>query len=161
MRRYPRLTPKYLPICTGEIVVAWTAYYGFRAAKRTWVNEAKATPRDQEGSVRSASQPGGARPEDPGLPGWPGEQSRYFTVIDIALMALGTVIICGQMVPVPPIDYEDPLYLVHSPYVHVSAAFRDALKLARQADPSSSDSEPLESEIESIEHYLSVRLATQ
>ena len=97
----------------------------------------------------------------PGLPGCPGEQSRYFTVIDIALMALGTVIICGQMVPVPPIDYEDPLYLVHSPYVHVSAAFRDALKLARQADPSSSDSEPLESEIESIEHYLSVRLATQ
>jgi tetratricopeptide (TPR) repeat protein len=57
------------------------------------------------------------------LSGWPGEHSRYLTVIGIALIALCTVIIYGQTVPVPPIDYEDPFYLVHSPYVHVSAAF--------------------------------------
>jgi tetratricopeptide (TPR) repeat protein len=57
------------------------------------------------------------------LPGWPGEQSRTLTVVGVALIALCTVIIYGQTVPVPPIDYEDPFYLVHSPYVHVSAAF--------------------------------------
>ena len=54
---------------------------------------------------------------------WPGDHFRYLTVIGIALIALCTVIIYGQTVRVPPIDYEDPFYLVHSPYVHADAAF--------------------------------------
>ncbi len=54
---------------------------------------------------------------------WPGGQFRYLWLIGIALIALCTAIIYGQTVPVPPIDYEDPFYLVHSPYVHVSHAF--------------------------------------
>ena len=54
---------------------------------------------------------------------WPGEQLGYLWLIGIALIALCTVIIYGQTVRVPPIDYEDPFYLVHSPYVHVSASF--------------------------------------
>ncbi len=62
-----------------------------------------------------------------GLPGWPGEQFRYLSVIGIALIALCIVLIYGQTIPVPPIDYEDPFYLVHSPYVHVSAPF-DSLR---------------------------------
>jgi tetratricopeptide (TPR) repeat protein len=56
-------------------------------------------------------------------PNWLGDQSGYLTVIGIALIALCTVIIYGQTVQVPPIDYEDPFYLVHSPYVHVSPSF--------------------------------------
>src|SRR5207245_10522228 len=39
---------------------------------------------------------------------WPGEQLRYLWLIGIALIALCTVIIYGQTVRVPPIDYEDP-----------------------------------------------------
>jgi len=54
---------------------------------------------------------------------WPGDQFPYLPVIGIALIALCTMIIYGQTVQVPPIDYEDPFYLAHSPYVHVSAAF--------------------------------------
>src|ERR1700704_83540 len=54
---------------------------------------------------------------------WPGEQFRCLWLIGVALIALCTVIIYGQTVRVPPIDYEDPFYLVRSPYVDVSAAF--------------------------------------
>src|SRR6202165_2715097 len=54
---------------------------------------------------------------------WPGEEFRYLWLIGIALIALCTVIIYGQTVRVPPIDYEDPFYLVHSPYVRMSASF--------------------------------------
>jgi hypothetical protein len=54
---------------------------------------------------------------------WPGEQFRCLWLIGVALIALCTVIIYGQTVRVPPIDYEDPFYLVHSPYVRVSASF--------------------------------------
>ena len=38
---------------------------------------------------------------------WPGERSRYLAVIGMAIIALCTVIIYGQTVRVPPIDYED------------------------------------------------------
>jgi hypothetical protein len=55
--------------------------------------------------------------------GWPGEHFRNLWLIGIALIALCTVIIYGQTVRVPPIDYEDSFYLAHSPYVHVSASF--------------------------------------
>jgi tetratricopeptide (TPR) repeat protein len=55
--------------------------------------------------------------------GWPGERLRYLAVIGVALIALCTVTIYWQTIHVPPIDYEDPVYLVHSPYVHVNSAF--------------------------------------
>jgi tetratricopeptide (TPR) repeat protein len=55
--------------------------------------------------------------------GWPGEQFRYFTVIGVALITFCTVIIYGQTVPIPPIGYEDPFYLVHSPYLQVRSPF--------------------------------------
>ena len=54
---------------------------------------------------------------------WMNEPLRYFPLIGIALIALCTLTIYGQTIPVPPIDYEDPFYLVHSPYVDVSAIF--------------------------------------
>jgi hypothetical protein len=54
---------------------------------------------------------------------WPGERSRYLAVIGVALIAFCTVIVYWQTVRVPPIDYEDSVYLVHSPYVRVNAAF--------------------------------------
>ena len=54
---------------------------------------------------------------------WPGDESRYLTVVGIALLLLSTIIIYGQTIRVPPIDYEDSFYLVHSPYVRVNAAF--------------------------------------
>jgi hypothetical protein len=54
---------------------------------------------------------------------WPGERSRCLWLIGLPLIAVCTVIIYGQTVQVPPIDYEDPFYLVHSPYVRVSASF--------------------------------------
>lgn len=56
-------------------------------------------------------------------PTWPGEHDRFLIVIGIALIVLCTILIYGQTVSVPPIDYEDPFYLVHSPYVHISSAF--------------------------------------
>jgi tetratricopeptide (TPR) repeat protein len=55
--------------------------------------------------------------------GWPGEHFRYLWIVGIALIVLCTGIIYGQTVRVPPIDYEDPFYLVHSPYVHVNPSF--------------------------------------
>jgi len=54
---------------------------------------------------------------------WPGEQFRYLWVVGIVLIALCTAIIYGQTIRVPPIGYEDPFYLVHSPYVRVNPAF--------------------------------------
>lgn len=58
-----------------------------------------------------------------GTRGWPGEQFRYPTVVGIALVALCTIIIYGQTIQVPPLDYEDAFYLVHSPYIRVSPTF--------------------------------------
>jgi tetratricopeptide (TPR) repeat protein len=54
---------------------------------------------------------------------WPGEQSHYLAIIGVALIALCIVTIYWQTVRVPPLDYEDPVYLVHSPYVHTKVAF--------------------------------------
>jgi protein O-mannosyl-transferase len=54
---------------------------------------------------------------------WPGEEFRYLWLIGISLIALCTVIIYGQTVRVPPIDYEDSFYLVHSPHVRVRVSF--------------------------------------
>jgi tetratricopeptide (TPR) repeat protein len=54
---------------------------------------------------------------------WPGEQFRYITIAGIILIALCTAIINVQTVRVPAIDYEDPFYLVHSPYVRVNDPF--------------------------------------
>ncbi len=54
---------------------------------------------------------------------WPGEQSCYLTVGGVALIAMCVVAIYWQTVRVPPLDYEDPVYLVHSPYVHTKVAF--------------------------------------
>ena len=61
--------------------------------------------------------------KNPEAPAWPDERPRYFPVIGIVLIALCTLIIYGQTIPVLPIDYEDPFYLVHSPYIDVRAAF--------------------------------------
>src|ERR1700734_753011 len=54
---------------------------------------------------------------------WVGERCQYLTVIGVVLITLCTVIIYGQTVLVPPIDYEDSYYLVHSPYVQVRFSF--------------------------------------
>jgi tetratricopeptide (TPR) repeat protein len=56
-------------------------------------------------------------------PGWPGERFRYLWLAGIILVALGTAIIYGQTIRVSTIDYEDPFYLVHSPYVNANPAF--------------------------------------
>src|SRR6202035_5608431 len=53
--------------------------------------------------------------------GWPGERFRRLAGVGVVLIALCTVIVYWQTVRVPPIDYEDPVYLVHSPYVHVNS----------------------------------------
>lgn len=58
-----------------------------------------------------------------GAQAWPAEQFRYLWFVGIVLIAICTVTIYGQTLRVPPIGYEDPFYLVHSPYVHVNAAF--------------------------------------
>lgn len=62
-------------------------------------------------------------PQPPNLSEWLYEKPRYLTLIGIALIVLCTVVIYGQTFRLPTIDYEDSFYLVHSPYVRVSAAF--------------------------------------
>src|SRR5580698_10760549 len=57
------------------------------------------------------------------MPSWPGEQSRQLTAVGVFLVAFCITIIYWQTVPVPPIDYEDSFYLVHSPYIRVNAPF--------------------------------------
>jgi tetratricopeptide (TPR) repeat protein len=54
---------------------------------------------------------------------WLAERFRWLWLVGIILIALCTAIIYGQTVRVPPIGYEDPFYLVNSPYVHVNPAF--------------------------------------
>jgi tetratricopeptide (TPR) repeat protein len=54
---------------------------------------------------------------------WLGGHSRALAVTGAILIALCTAAIYWQTVPVPPLDYEDSFYLVHSPYVHVSNGF--------------------------------------
>jgi hypothetical protein len=61
--------------------------------------------------------------KDASLHGWPGGQSRYLTVIGVGLIALCVGAIYWQTLRVPPLDYEDPVYLVHSPYIHTNKAF--------------------------------------
>lgn len=56
-------------------------------------------------------------------PGWLGDHSRYLAVSGVAVIALCVATIYWQTIRVPPIDYEDPSYLVHSPYIHANAAF--------------------------------------
>jgi tetratricopeptide (TPR) repeat protein len=59
------------------------------------------------------------------LVGWPGQQFPYLAVSGVALIVLCVVAIYWQTVRVPPLDYEDSVYLVHSPYVHTKVAFSD------------------------------------
>ena len=66
-------------------------------------------PKDHEKSTR--------------LLGWLGEQSHYVPFCGVAFIILCVVAIYGQTVRVPPINYEDPVYLVHSPYINAYAAF--------------------------------------
>jgi tetratricopeptide (TPR) repeat protein len=54
---------------------------------------------------------------------WPGGRARAVAVIGVILIALCTTAIYWQTVSVPPLDYEDSFYLVHSPYVRMSDAF--------------------------------------
>jgi len=54
---------------------------------------------------------------------WPAERFRYLWVAGVVVIALCTAVVYGQTVRVPPIGYEDPFYLVHSPYVRVNPAF--------------------------------------
>src|SRR5579862_8755922 len=51
----------------------------------------------------------------------PREDSRPLNSIGILVIAICTIIIYWQTIPVPPLDYEDPFYLVHSPYVRINA----------------------------------------
>lgn len=53
--------------------------------------------------------------------GWPKVHSRHFSLVGVLLIAFCTLIIYRQTISVPTIDYEDPFYLVHSPYVRVNA----------------------------------------
>lgn len=64
-----------------------------------------------------------AAPETVETPSWPGERTRYLWIAGVLLIALCTAVIYGQTVRVPPIGYEDPFYLVNSPYVHATPAF--------------------------------------
>lgn len=75
----------------------------------------------KEGSARS-KKPSVLPKKTGDAPTWPAERFRILPLIGIALIALCSVIIYEQTLRVPPIDYEDPFYLVHSPYVDVPAA---------------------------------------
>jgi hypothetical protein len=63
------------------------------------------------------------RETDGTAPVWPGDRFRYLSAAGIVLIALSTVIIYGQTLAVPALDYEDSFYLVHSPYVQVQDSF--------------------------------------
>ena len=76
----------------------------------------------KEGSARFTKAPAHSE-ESTEAPSWPGGRSRTLPLIGIVLIALCTVIIYEQTLRVPPIDYEDPFYLVHSPYVDAPTAF--------------------------------------
>lgn len=76
----------------------------------------------KEGSTRF-TKPSAHPRESVEAPDWPAQQFRVLPLIGIALVVFCTVIIYGQTLRVSPIDYEDPFYLVHSPYVDVPAAF--------------------------------------
>ena len=71
---------------------------------------------------RSARLAESTKPPDQSMANESGEQ-RYLTVIGVAIILFCTVIIYGQTIKVPAIDYEDTFYLVRSAYVHVSPAF--------------------------------------
>ena len=60
---------------------------------------------------------------EPAASAWTAEHSRLLTAVGIALILLGAILIYGQTLRVPPLDYEDSFYLVHSPYVRVTPAF--------------------------------------
>ena len=59
----------------------------------------------------------------PQVKSWPELPFRQLTMAGILLIALSMLVIYGQTISVPAIDYEDPFYLVHSPYVRVNAPF--------------------------------------
>lgn len=61
--------------------------------------------------------------QKPALPIWPGDDSRYLSLAGLTLVVLLTLIIYGQTLAVPPIDYEDAFYLVRNPYVNVANPF--------------------------------------
>ena len=54
---------------------------------------------------------------------WPGERSRLVPLVGAVLIALCTVIIYGQTIRVAPLDYEDPYYLLHNPYLQGNTTF--------------------------------------
>src|ERR1700730_937866 len=73
--------------------------------------------------ARADANATGANKKDSGIRNWPGLHSRQLTLVGVLLIAFSTLIVYRQTISVPTIDYEDPFYLVHSPYVHVNAPF--------------------------------------
>jgi tetratricopeptide (TPR) repeat protein len=55
--------------------------------------------------------------------GWLGEHSQLIPIVGVLLIALCTVIIYGQTLRVAPLDYEDPYYLLHNPYLQGKTIF--------------------------------------
>jgi tetratricopeptide (TPR) repeat protein len=51
---------------------------------------------------------------------WIGEQFRFLVIAGFVAIAVCTILIYGQTVSVPALEYEDSFYLVHSPYIQMN-----------------------------------------
>ncbi|HXB72983.1 MAG TPA: hypothetical protein VNY05_32400, partial [Candidatus Acidoferrales bacterium] len=54
---------------------------------------------------------------------WPGERSRYLVPTGVGLIVLLTLLVYGQTLPVPAMDFDDTFYLLRNPYVNGADAF--------------------------------------
>src|SRR5437879_2686382 len=82
----------------------------------------RARRKQEENTSRGAASAKPAAPETPGH-NWPGEGSRYLVPVGVGLIVLLTLIIYGTTLPLAPIEFDDPFYLIRNPYVNVANPF--------------------------------------
>src|SRR5436309_3813304 len=88
----------------------------------------RARRKQEENTSRGAASAKPAAPETPGH-NWPGEGSRYLVPVGVGLIVLLTLIIYGTTLPLAPIEFDDPFYLIRNPYVNVANPFGCATNL--------------------------------
>ena len=79
--------------------------------------------RRQEESISRAAGVAKAVVEEAPRIHWPGEDSRYPAILGAGLVVVLTLVVYGQTLATPTMEFDDSFYLVRNPYVNVANPF--------------------------------------
>jgi tetratricopeptide (TPR) repeat protein len=79
--------------------------------------------RKQEENITRAAAPAKLAVQETPRHNWPGEGSRFLALIGAGLIVLLTLIVYGQTLAAPTMEFDDSFYLVRNPYVNGAHPF--------------------------------------